>query len=249
MGKQKTGMKKSNEEYTLLYHSASDIPPPHSFHVMLRISAHPQGETLIEFSREYTDREEIPLEEIEAEGFSENDDFHWNGPLPSFWMDEIKSLMESGEWKEAGNTQLLLAEPGTENWLSPVQEKKWNRFAEELIQACLEAGGREDPMEIVYGELLKNNFFELVVLEWRFALKEIHVHAKGGARNSFAGRDWEEAEEQLKIWMEEESSGKDLYLPPKFKGHYWLVNGEIWLPERKKLRGRVWEWVFANLPV
>jgi hypothetical protein len=241
-------MNKSNQEYSLLYHSAPDIPPPHSFHVMLRISATPEGEARVEFSREYTDREEIPPDEIEAEGFSEDDDFHWKGVLPVFWLEEMKIMVETGDWKEPSNTQLLLAEPGTENWLSPVQEKKWNRFAEELIQACLEEGGREEPMEMVYGELLKNNFFESVVLEWQFARKEIHVHVKGGARNSFGGRDWEEAEDQLKAWMEEESSGKDLYQPPKFKGHYWLVNGEIWLPEKIKLRGRVWDWVFANLP-
>jgi hypothetical protein len=241
-------MKKTKEEYSLLYHSAADIPPPHSFHALIKISVSENGGAVLEFSREYTDREEIPIEEIEAEGFSAEDDFHWNGLLPGFWLEDIRSLMESTEWKEAGNTQLLLAEPGTENWLSPVQEKKWNRFAEELIQACLEEGGREDPMEMVFGELLKNNFFESVVLEWRFARKEIDVHVKGGARNSFGGRDWEEAEEQLKSWMEEESSGKDLYQPPKFKGLYWLVNGEIWLPERKKLRGRLWEWIFSNLP-
>ena len=99
-------MNKSNQEYSLLYHSAPDIPPPHSFHVMLRISATPEGEARVEFSREYTDREEIPPDEIEAEGFSEDDDFHWKGVLPVFWLEEMKILVETGEWKEASNTQL-----------------------------------------------------------------------------------------------------------------------------------------------
>lgn len=241
-------MSKEQEEFSLLFHSAADIPPPHSFHALIKLTGSRNGETQVEFTREYTDREEIPAEEIEAEGFSPDDDFSWNGSLPGFWMDDFRKLMNSSEWKEAGNTQLLLAEPGSDNWLSPVRESHWNRFIEELIQACLEAGGREEPMEMVFGELLKNNFFESVLLEWSFARKEIHAHIKGGARNTFSGRDWDEAEDQLKSWMEEESSGKDLYQPPKFKGFYWLVSGEIWLPARKKIRGRVWEWVSENLP-
>ena len=240
-------MKHKNTDFTLLFHSASDVPPPHAFHALIRLGKG-EGSCSVEFSREYTDREEIPAEEIEAEGFGPDDDFHWKGGLPAFWLEEMQKMVESSEWKPAGNTQVLLAEPGTENWLSPLQEKKWIRFAEELIQACLEEGGKELPMEMAYGELLKNNFFEVLSLEWRFARREIHAAVKGGLQASFSGRDWDEAEDQLKIWMEEESIGKDLYQLPKFKGKYWLVNDEIWLPERKKLRGRVWEWVYSHLP-
>jgi hypothetical protein len=239
-------MSKTEQDYTLLFHSAADIPPPHAFHALIRISGDKKMAE-IEFRREYTDREDLPADEIEAEGFGPDDDFSWKGNLPGFWLEETQKMVESSEWKSAGNTQLLLSEPGTENWLSPLQEKKWVRFAEELIQACLEEGGKELPMEMAFGELMKNNFFESLSLEWRFARREIHAAVKGGTQAAFSGRDWDDAEEQLKIWMEEESSGKDLYQLPKFKGKYWLVNGDIWLPERQKLRGRVWEWVYTHL--
>lgn len=239
-------MKKGPEEFSILFQSAADIPPPHAFHALIKIGAGNDGFASIEFRQEYTDRDEIPKEEIEAEGFSLEDDFEWQGKLPDFWLEETQKLVEATEWKSATNSQVLLAEPGTENWLSPVQEKKWIRFTEELIQACLEEGGKELPMEMAFGELLKNNFFETISLEWRFAKKEIHATIKGGTQASFTGRDWDDAEEQLKTWMEDEAAEADLYQLPKFKGYYWLVNGEVWLPEKNKLRGRVWEWVNEN---
>jgi hypothetical protein len=240
-------MKSPAKELQLLYHTASEIPPPLAFRAMIRLTK-VTGPVSVEFNREYIGREEIPLQEIEAEGFSAEDDFQWSGSMPEFWYAELQKLAEESEWKEASETQVLFSADGGATWLSPLQEKKWATITEEIIQACLEEGGKELPMEMVYGELLKNNFYELVSLEWRFARKEIHIIAKGGNQAAFTGRDWEEAGEQLKAWMEEEASDKDLYQLPKFKGYYWLVNNEIWLPDQKIIRGRVWEWVQHHKP-
>lgn len=230
------------KEYQLLFHTAPDIPPPLAFRAMIRLKKETDLIS-VEFSREYTGREEMPLQEIEAEGFSAEDDFQWAGNLPEFWFSELQKLTEVSEWKEASDTQVLFSGDCGEVWLSPIQEKKWLVIAEEIIQACLEEGGKELPMEMVYGELLKNNFYEILSLEWRFARKEIHIIAKGGDQAAFTGRDWEDAGEQLKVWMEEEAREKDLYQLPKFKGYYWLVNNELWLPDQRIIRGRVWEWV------
>lgn len=238
-------MQNSEGAYLLLFHSATDVPPPLAFRAMIRIGAS-EGKTKVEFSQAYIGREEIPPDEIEAEGFSMNDDFSWEGVLPLFWFGELEKLLAKSEWKPASETQVLLAQKDEDLWLSPVQESRWIVFCEELIQACLEEGGKELPMEMVLGELLKNNFYEQISLEWRFARKEIHALVKGGKQTSFAGRDWDEAEAQLKKWMEEEAAGKDLYLLPRFRGNYWLVNGEVWLPERKNLHGRLWEWVLQH---
>jgi hypothetical protein len=232
-------------EYHLLYHSPMDVPPPLSFRAVIRLRMNGK-ECEAGFSREYTGREEMPLQEIEAEGFSQDDDFQWEGKIPAFWYDEIRQLTESSEWKPASETQILLAIGDSPEWLSPVLEKPWTQLTEELIQACLEEGGRELPMEMVYGELLQNNFYEEIFLEWRYARKEINAMIKGGKQAIFSGKDWTEAVEQLRIWMEDEAEGKDLYQLPKFKGKYWLMNNEIWLPDRKKKYGRVWEWVDTN---
>lgn len=240
-------MQHSEGTSLLLFHTSPDIPPPLAFRAMIRISSSPGGAE-VEFSRTYVGREEIPVSEIEAEGFTADDDFSWQGILPAFWHTETNKLIANSEWVPASETQVLFSAGDGEDWLSPLRENRWIVFCEELIQACLEESGRELPMEMVLGELLKNNFYEHLSLEWRFARKEIHAIVKGGKQTSFSGRDWDEAEEQLKKWMEEEATGKDLYLLPKFRGNYWLVNGELWLPERKKLHGRVWDWVLDQIP-
>lgn len=234
-----------NPDYSILFHTAADIPPPLSFRAIIRIQK-ASGATRVEFSREYTGREEMPLQEIEAEGFSSNDDFSWEGSLPAFWMEEAQNLAEHTEWKPAAETRILLSTSESDEWLSPVQEKSWILFAEEIIQASLEEGGRELPMEMAFGELLKNNFYEQLSLEWRFAHREIYAGTKRGDRQVFAGRDWEEASAQLKSWMEEEAEKTDLYQLPVKRGNYWLINNELWLPERKKIHGRLWEWVLQQ---
>ena len=238
-------MKSPAKELQLLYHTASDIPPPLAFRAMIRLTKG-SGPVAVEFNREYIGREEIPLQEIEAEGFSAEDDFQWSGSMPEFWYAELHKLAEESEWKEASETQVLFSVDGGETWLSPLQEKKWETITEEIIQACLEEGGKELPLEMVYGELLQNNFYEEIFLEWRYARKEINAMIKGGKQAIFSGKDWTEAVEQLRIWMEDEAKEKDLYQLPKFRGKYWLMNNEIWLPDRKKKYGRVWEWVDTN---
>lgn len=238
-------MKSDKTDYSLLFHTAADIPPPLAFRALIRIRK--EGDyTHVAFSREFTGREEIPVQEIEAEGFSQDDDFSWDGILPGFWMDEAMKLAEETEWKEASETQVLLSASENGEWISPSRETGWILFCEELIQASLEEGGRELPMEMAFGELLKNNFYEQLSLEWRFAQREIYAQSKDGNRQVFSGRDWDEGAAQLKIWMEEEAGKNDLYQPPRSKGNYWLINDELWLPARSRISGRVWEWALQH---
>jgi hypothetical protein len=236
-------MKNKIQSYTLLFQTAGDVPAPHSFHVLIGLEAMAENKLKVEFKQEFTEREEIPKEEIEAEGFSEDDDFSWEGELPFFWMERLSQLVARSEWKEAAHTQVLLKDPEGNDWLSPSNERTWIGFTEELIQACLEEGGKELPMEMTLGKLEKNNFYEKVRLEWRFARREIQAAFEGGTKANFGGLDWEESQQLLKDWIENEAMNTDLYQFPKSKGWYWLMNNEIWLPYRKGQRGRIWNWV------
>ena len=234
---------KNMKSYSLLFQTAGDIPPPHAFHTFIKLEVKNSNVLFTEFKQEYIDRNEIPVDEIEAEGFTENDDFSWQGALPFFWMEEMERILEKSEWKEATNSQVLLLDPVGTDFLSPVSERQWISFTEELIQACLEEGGKELPMEMTLGQLEKSNFFEKVRLEWSFSRREVLAQAVGGSQAKFAFLEWEEGQSQLKDWIEMEASEKDLYQLPKSKGWYWLLNNEIWIPYSKEKSGKIWEWV------
>jgi hypothetical protein len=240
---------KLRQEYHFLFHTASDIPPPHCFHVDLVLRSDGQNKCQVAFRQEFTDREELPVEEIEAEGFTLDDNFEWKGELPWFWWENLQQKMHRSEWKEQGLSQVSLQTPGSDEWLAPTDSKKWVGFLEELIQACLELGGKEAPLEMALGKLEKNNFFEKVHLVWSFGSREIQAALQNGTRANFAHLDWEEGQKELRNWIEEEANEKDLYQLPKSKGWYWLVNGEIWIPYKKGRKGRIWDWVDGHIQV
>jgi hypothetical protein len=236
-------MTTNGKKYSILFQTAGDIPAPHAFHALMRLELSSAGKLKTEFTQEYIDRDEIPLDEIEAEGFTENDDFSWKGSLPTFWLDNLLHIHQKTEWTEAINTQVLFMEPDSAEWISPVIEKDWIRFAEELIQACLEEGGKELPMEMTLGSLEKNNFYEKIRLEWSFSRREVTGEKLNGEKLTFQLNDWEEGQNQLKSWIEDEASRRDLYQFPTSRGIYWLMNNEVWLPHTSNQHGRIWEWV------
>ncbi|HOY94267.1 MAG TPA: hypothetical protein PK509_00925 [Catalimonadaceae bacterium] len=231
------------KKYSILFQTAGDIPAPHAFHALVRLELTSGGKLKAEFTQEYIDRDEIPLDEIEAEGFSENDDFSWKGNLPKFWLDNLLQIHQKTEWIEAVNSQVLFMEPDSTEWISPTVEKDWIRFTEELIQACLEEGGKELPMEMTLGSLEKNNFYEKIRLEWSFSRREVTAQKLSGEKVVFKLSDWDEGQNQLKSWIEDEASRKDLYQFPTSRGIYWLMNNEVWLPYTPNQEGRIWEWV------
>jgi hypothetical protein len=240
-------MNRNPRHYQIHFQSPADVSPPHAYHAMIRLEEIQNSDLVVRFSQEFVDREGIPEDEIVAEGFTLEDDFTWEGNLPRFWMEMADKLVKNTSWKAATQTQVLLQDPGSEDWLSPVDSKRWITFAEELIQACLEQGGKELPMELTLGKLEKNNFFEKIRLEWSFAKREVLGQLESGTKASFSLKDWEEGQDQLKAWIETEAFERgDLYQLPKSKGWYWLLNGEIWLPYKKGIKGEVWEWVEAK---
>jgi hypothetical protein len=236
-------MKTIGKKYSILFQTADDIPAPHAFLALVRLELTAGGKLKAEFTQEYIDRDEIPLEEIEAEGFSENDDFSWKGNLPKFWLENLLEIHQRSRWTEAANSQFLFMEPEATEWISPIDEKDWIRFTEELIQACLEEGGKELPMEMTLGSLEKNNFYEKIRLEWSFSHREVTAQKLTGEKVIFKQNDWEEGQFKLKSWIEEEASLKDLYQFPTSRGIYWLMNNEVWLPYTPNQKGRIWEWV------
>ena len=69
-------------------------PPPYAFAYTLEIEIR-EKEVLVDMQTEYLGREELSFEEIEAEGFSDDDDSHWKVHLPESWINKIHEILDS----------------------------------------------------------------------------------------------------------------------------------------------------------
>lgn len=226
------------------FRTAPELPPPHAFQAEIDIQVQ-DNRLAVRFLRLFIERDLLEKEEIEAEGFSHDDDFEWTGFLPQVWREELHRL--------AGNTQLVAEEPrqlyvviqdGIKSSGRPEPEADWILFTEQMIQACLEAGGKERPMELVLGKLEKNEFFEKVALVWQFEHKSLEGQSADGQRKTFTMQAWQQSQLDLKEWIEKEAQGTDLFQLPTHRGWYWLLNGEIWLPfGRTHPQGEIWQWM------
>lgn len=237
----------------LSFHTAPDIPPPQAFEALIRIGPATDGTCQVRFSRHYAGREEIPEAELEAEGFSPDDDFRWTGRLPEFWRQGWEDRLQTETLLPPDEGQVLLCRGKEEpaGWKAPGLTHQWIEFAEEIIQAVLEASGMESPLILSLGKLEKQDFYEKVRLEWHFALREVTGRVPMGKPVGFGAGSWEESRLQLQEWLEKEAEKQDLYAFPKSRGWYWLMNEDIWIPCGENPRGRVWDWArsrCAGLP-
>lgn len=225
------------------FRSAPDLPPPHAFQAEIHLTI--QDNTLmVKYHLEYIERDLLEKEEIEAEGFTENDDFKWEGTLPEIWKSDWLKLFEKTTLIPEEPHQLyVVADSGSKKSGRPEPEAEWVLQTEQTMQACLEAGGSELPMELVLGKLEKNQFFEKALLVWFFENKTMKGQSEAGKIQEFNLDDWHQSQADLKTWIETEAMKTDLFQLPAQKGWYWLMNGEVWLPfDRTKPVGTVWDW-------
>jgi len=235
------------EKITIFYQTAIDIPPPHSFSVKAELQNSSKNELLVKIEQIFTDRGEIPKLEIEAEGFSEEDDFVWEGKLPSVWLEQFEKLLSVTSFQDEGGPRIGLQIGNDQSIKGPNEVRSWILLIEEFIQACLEESGKEQAMEVVLGRLEKNNFYDQARVTWNFPERKAFAETINGESKSFADSEWSGSQREMQDWIEEEASTQDMYQIPKNKGWFWLLNGEIWLPFQKSQTGEVWNWIVERV--
>ncbi len=124
------------------------LPPPFAYAGITEMEF-TDNQVVVSHSREYLDREGISLEEILEEGFSENDDFSWEGQLGPVWKNAISTLLSETEFTEAqpeyGNLVHLKTEVD-KGYAANVAA--WEYLLEELQQCLLELQGTEAPFQL-----------------------------------------------------------------------------------------------------
>ncbi len=140
----------SFKELTIHFETANNIPPPFSYQYKF-VLKHTSLSLMADVSLVYTDRDEVQADEIEAEGFTDNDDFNWKGSLELVWQAEIEKLLLNSKitnTKVNDETDLLVLEYDGEKGV-PSSLQKWHLLAQELIQAAYETAKKEHPFELI----------------------------------------------------------------------------------------------------
>jgi hypothetical protein len=208
----------------------SDSPPPwcHRFEMDFM----PTGRGLSASVRlEYYGRSELSEEEIFDEGFSSNDDFEWSGELPAVWASALRAKLSKTNWTkqpgihQGGMMTLKLSDKGSSELLYPANVRNWEVFAEEMMQAMFELGGKEAPLSISFVQVgVKKEASELKLL-FRFSSRTIELTYKTG---KLLAIEWPEGQKLLKhIFMTDFLPDDALDKLPTEPGSY-ISPGDGW---------------------
>ncbi|VXD12057.1 hypothetical protein [Marinoscillum sp. 108] len=157
------------------------LPPPLAFAYTLEMEFH-EEEIKIQYDLEFLNRDEITLEEIEEEGFSENDDYSWTGTLGKAWVEDLyDDLLEVDLEDESEDFNIYLhmeiSHDGQEDSGIAVMAEDWDYRLQEVIQAIYEKAGIEDKLKLkfIHQANGERSFYEL---EGSFEHKTCQINQK-----------------------------------------------------------------------
>lgn len=174
------------------------IPPPYSHVFKLKIGF---GKNFLDtqLDMEYTDREDLSEEEILNEGFSLEDDYHFQGEVPKVWEKPLKELYAKSKWsnnrldQEEGGIYILAKDVhGKVSRTTPLNQQEWQFFTQDYIQAIYELSKREAPLQVNY-LIVDQAGSKEISLTVRFSIRKVEVLVNGKMKEIH----WENAKELL----------------------------------------------------
>lgn len=175
--------------------------PPYSYRYTLKIQGQSEA-LLVDYNLEYTDREALSEEDILEEGFTLNDNVHWQGTLPSVWRQTLAEIMARTptlsrqppkEYEQSLALTLTHAAQQQKGW--PRNAPEWEYCLQELVQAIYEASQRERPLEIRYLNNLKD--WQRVHIRASFLHRHLTIETKQPQRKTQL-IEWEQLRPLLK---------------------------------------------------
>ncbi len=218
------------------------LPPPFAFAYTMELDF--KNEQIeIKYDLEFLNRDEISLEEIEAEGYSENDDYSWQGTLGKVWYDDLYNdihQIELEEETEEINVYLHMEVQSNDNFENEglvVLAEDWDYRLQELIQAIYEKDGIEAPLSLTCINV-KNGNKETFHLKGTFEHKTATINDQP--------IDWEQMHELVAdiyaIDLESEPvskvKGDALWIDPASDGAYFNFD-ELAGPKAVKIKERI----------
>ena len=214
-------------------YNTGPIPPPFCHNYKIIIYKSNSDQFKVELKLEYYDRDEIAKEEIFNEGFSLDDDYVWNGNLPTIWGTEITKKLTSSNWKKkpspsagGGNFVIKLKNLGQSELLHPAEIRSWEVFAQEIIQAVFELSEKEAPLQINFLCKQTNAEHQLVDFIFSFATQSIQIDPLKKEQNSIS---WADGQKLLKyIFSFDYYPEKGFDKIPKNHGNYISPGDGFW---------------------
>ena len=140
----------------------------------------------------YIDRENLTLEEIWEEGFSGEDDFHWEGNFTTPWVTYLLGAIQEGEEGAAAQPgETIVVNIQSDLGSTTIKNKKrWIYIMQEMLQSIYEADGLEAPLQLRY----KRNDEEIetfeVSLMYFFKDLKVAITSTQGKKQKNISGDW-----------------------------------------------------------
>lgn len=228
-----------------IQYDSEQYPPPFCHRYRLEIKMESASKYTVDLNLEYYDRDEISEEEIIGEGFSMEDDFKWQGPIPEIWINELIKKINSANWKKYTSKKstgpefrIKISQGEKTETLSPAETRQWEIFIQEIIQAIFELANKEAPLLIRFVSKPAKDLFDQVDFMYSFAQRNLSIDTENKSHMKIT---WAEGQKLLKYIF-----GID-YLPenalekvPKSKGNYISPGDGLWYelsPEKQTSDG------------
>jgi hypothetical protein len=205
------------------------IPPPYSHIFKIKINF---GKNFLDSQLDlvYTDREEITEEEILNEGFTTDDDYHFQGEIPKVWEKPLRELYSKSKWSnkkldEDGGIKILSKDSqGQIVRTVPLNQEEWLIFSQDYIQAIYEITKKEAPLSIHYLVREKESVSEIELVV-RFSIRKMEVSVNGKSKEA----NWDETKELLSlIFLPDYDYGIATESKPNQKGHFIECGDGYW---------------------
>lgn len=155
-----------------LSYQLQQLPPPFAYAAVFRFELS-DGKIAVNLNIEYLGRETITLEEIRAEGFTENDDYTWSGLLNPAWENDILSFNKVETNPNPNEEFYLHIEVDGRPKGYPKNIERANTLFQELLQAVLEVDNLEAPLRVDLK--LRGKQYEI---EWNFSARTVFLGNK-----------------------------------------------------------------------
>jgi hypothetical protein len=182
----------------VLEYDSGIVPPPFS-HVFRLALDWSKGSFSAQLDLHYNDREELTEQEIFDEGFSLEDDYRYQGNVPSVWIGPVKQLLQATHWTkksidEGGITLTPMEGTKSGGLKIPANQEEWQMMAQDLIQAIYELEKKEAPLTVHYRKVEREQFSDLS-LTIHFSNREAVVVREEVSKNI----SWEGAISLMKV--------------------------------------------------
>jgi hypothetical protein len=172
--------------FEIQYETPPGLPPPYCyyFHLVGRVV---EGSPQVTFDWVYTHREDLSEEEITGEGFTGDDDYHWQGTLHEAWLHQLErraaKTQSVARPDEEGTYLYVTAEALNQVLLRghPRNLTEWEYFLQELVQAIYETSGKEAPLRLRFRKVSSGGQAADAILEISFRDRSVKRTGPGKA--------------------------------------------------------------------